>query len=161
MSHLKIELPFVFKEDTKQLNKLRKPMNQTVEERAKDILKSMLTNAYCDKIFKKKMIDTIESIKIFQKRWKALQFLRSIQKRIVAEVWDKEIQVIQKYCFKFKKNKKVKQFLPRLLKISPEIKDKILSNYMELRRCRHCVVFAKWRLNQLNYKISKPNKKSK
>ncbi|CAI2373487.1 unnamed protein product [Moneuplotes crassus] len=150
-----------FKEDTKQLNKLRNPMNQTVEERAKDILKSMLTNAYCDKIFKKKMIDTIESIKIFQKRWKALQFLRSIQKRIVAEVWDKEIQVIQKYCFKFKKNKKVKQFLPRLLKISPEIKDKILSNYMELRRCRHCVVFAKWRLNQLNYKISKPSKKSK
>jgi hypothetical protein len=49
------------------------------------------------------------------------------------------------------KNKKIKSFYNRMIKIPPEIKDLILSNYMELSRCRHCIIFAKWRIGQIDY----------
>lgn len=68
---------------------------------------------------------------------------------------------MHKYCYKHK-NKKIKKLSQKLLVINEVFKDKILNNYMELCRSRHCVMFAKWRLNQLNYK--KPptgNKKKK
>lgn len=54
-------------------------------------------------------------------------------------MWDKEMGVIEQYCLKHKsnKNKKTKQLYQKVVSIDKEIKDKILSNYMELRRCIH------------------------
>ena len=34
--------------------------------------------------------------------------------------------------------------------IDKAVREKVLSNYMELSRCRHCIIFARWRLHQIN-----------
>lgn len=66
-------------------------------------------------------------------------------------MWEEEIKVVQQYCLKHKaKNKKIRSFFNKLLVIDRAVKEKILSNYMELSRCRHCIMFSRWRLNQLN-----------
>lgn len=58
---------------------------------------------------------------------------------------------MQQYCLKLKaKNKKLRTFFNKLITIDKTVKEKVLSNYMELSRCRHCIVFAKWRLKQID-----------
>lgn len=65
-------------------------------------------------------------------------------------MWEKEIEIMERYVVKFKaKNKKMKRFYDKLINIDDEIKDKLLVNYMELRRSVHCIIYARWRQNQL------------
>ena len=76
--------------------------------------------------------------------------IRHIQQELVTRMWEKEIEIIDQYCLKYKsKNKKIKLLYHKIQNIDPEVKSRLLSNYMELRRSLHWVIFAKWRLNQL------------
>lgn len=76
--------------------------------------------------------------------------VRFLQQKVVTRMWDREVETIKQFCLKYKnKNKKVKTFLNKLLVVEKSVKEKLLSNYMELSRCRHCVLFANLRLNQL------------
>ena len=49
-------------------------------------------------------------------------------------MWDKEVKVIEEYCHKYKSSKKIKVLYHKILNIDEDIRDKVLSNYMELRR---------------------------
>jgi hypothetical protein len=64
--------------------------------------------------------------------------VRFLQQKVVTRMWDREVETIKQFCFKYKnKNKKVKAFLNKLLVVEKSVKEKLLSNYMELSRCRH------------------------
>lgn len=78
-----------------------------------------------------------EYIVIIQDRWRDIKARRLLQKHVVEYMWDKEIKVIEEYCQKYKSSKKIKILYHKVTNIDDEIKDKILSNYMELRRCIH------------------------
>lgn len=88
--------------------------------------------------FKSKALKCYELVVIIQERWKQINMIRHIQKELVTRMWEKEIEIIEQYCVKYKaKNKKIKLLYHKIQNIDDDIKDKILSNYMELRRCMH------------------------
>jgi len=82
------------------------------------------------------MVKTFELIVVIQDRWRVISERRSLQKKVVEYMWNKEIEVIEQYCQKHKssKNKKIKVLYHKIMTIEEEVRDKILSNYMEMRR---------------------------
>lgn len=104
------------------------------ENKAKEIIKVFLQNKAGLNQFNEKVIKCWKFIVIIQDRWRDIVAKRELQKRVVEYMWNNEIEVIEQYCLKNKTNKKIKMFYHKLLTIDEDIKDKILSNYMELRR---------------------------
>jgi len=128
-------------------------LNEIAIEKSKNILKQVAIDISAANIFKEKIIQTNNTIMVIQRRWRDIRLIRSFQQEIVQVMWDKEYNIVEQYWLKMKsKSKKVRLFYNKLLATSEKIKKKILTNYMEMTRWRHCIIFARWRLYQLkNY----------
>lgn len=129
-------------------------IKQSSEMKARSVLKKLAEDARSMEEVKTRVVQTVDTIKVIQRRWRHIRMIRSFQQEIVKNMWDKEMEIIENYWLKLKpKNKKLKVFYNKLISIDPQVKDKILYNYMELSRWRHWVLFSKWRLNQLSHEI--------
>jgi DNA-binding ferritin-like protein len=72
-------------------------IKQTLEIKARSVLKKLAEDAKSMEEMKSRVVQTVDTIRVIQKRWKDIRLIRSFQQEIVKNMWDKEIEVVENY----------------------------------------------------------------